>query len=374
MSKDKDSRKQRNKPKAGVVFPLADSLQNMPKSYQAFIIELKKQIKSERLRTIISANQSMIILYWRIGKSILEQQKKQGWGAKVIDRMSFDLKEEFPSLTGFSPRNLKYMRKFAEAWPNFEIVQRTVALIPWRSNITLLDKLKDSDLRLWYANKTIENGFGKDMLVFQIESKLHIREGRTINNFEQALIPPLESDMANQAFKDPYIFNFVGNDEHIREKELENSLIENIQKFLLELGQGFAFVGRQVHLELGSKDFYLDLLFYHLTLRCYVVIELKAGEFEPGFVSKLNMYQNVVNDTLKHPSDNPTIGLLLVKSKNRLVVEYSLSGFKNPIGVANWENEMVKSLPEKFKSSLPTIEQIENELEGKISKTGYNKQ
>ncbi len=364
-SKDKDDRKQRNEHKEGVVFPISDSLKNMPQSYQSFIVELKKQIKSERLKTVLSANQSMIILYWKIGKSILEQQKKQGWGAKIIDRMSFDIKEEFPSLSGFSPRNLKYMRKFADAWPNFEIVQRTVALIPWRSNITLLDKLKDSDLRLWYAKKTIENGFGKDMLVFQIESELHLREGKTINNFEQALIPPLESDMASQVFKDPYIFNFVGNDKHIRERELENSLIEHIQKFLLELGQGFAFVGRQVHLELGSKDFYLDLLFYHLNLRCYVVIELKTGEFKPGFVSKLNMYQNVVNDTLKHPNDNPTIGLLLVKSKNRLVVEYSLSGFQNPIGVANWESEIVKSLPEEFKSGLPTIEQIENELEGK---------
>jgi predicted nuclease of restriction endonuclease-like (RecB) superfamily len=358
----KSNRKQMGKEKDKVVFPLAESLSAMPSDYQKFIGELKSQIKKERLKTILSANASMILMYWNIGKSILNRQQNEGWGTKVIDRMSKDLKEAFPDMSGFSPRNLKYMRKFADAWQDKEIVQRTVAQIPWRSNITLLDKIKDTKLRLWYAQKTIENGFGKDMLVFQIESQLHLREGNTVNNFEKS-IPPIKSDLVNQSFKDPYIFDFVGNAKHIRERELEQTLIEHIQKFLLEMGQGFAFVGRQVHLELGGSDFYLDLLFYNIKLKAYVVVELKTGKFDPGYVSKLNMYLNVVNDTICQEDDNKTIGLLLVKSKDKLVVEYSLSGFNNPIGVSNWENEIVKSLPDNFKNTLPTIEELEKEFD-----------
>lgn len=349
------------KKKKQVVFPIAEHLSAMPENYQDFIQEIKDQIQHERFKTVMSANKAMVLMYWNIGKAILERQKNEGWGAKVIDRMSHDLKESFPGISGFSPRNLKYMRKFAENWQDIEIVQRTVAQIPWRSNITLLDKIKDPKIRLWYAERTIENGFGKDMLIFQIESKLYQREGKAVSNFKKAL-PPIDSDMAAQSFKDPYIFDFVGNSKRIRERELEQSLMDHIQKFLLELGQGFAFVGRQVHLELGDSDFYLDLLFYHVKLKCYVVIELKTGKFDPGYVSKLNMYLNVVNDTLCQPEDNKTIGLLLVKSKNKLVVEYSLSGFRNPIGVSNWENEITKSLPEKIKHNLPTIEEIEKEL------------
>jgi predicted nuclease of restriction endonuclease-like (RecB) superfamily len=356
-----EERKQRGKEKDKVVFPLADSLSVMPESYKSFIEGLTGQIRQERLHAVLSASKAMILMYWNIGKSILLQQQKEGWGAKVIDRMSKDLKESFPDMTGFSPRNLKYMRKFAEAWPDFSIVQRTVAQIPWRSNITLLDKIKEPELRLWYAQKTIENGFGKDMLVFQIESKLHVREGNSVSNFKDAL-PAVDSDMAVQAFKDPYIFDFVGNSEHIRERELEQTLVDHIQKFLLELGQGFAFVGRQVHLELGDSDFYLDLLFYHVKLKCYVVVELKTGKFDPGYIGKLNMYLNVVNDVLCQPDDNPSIGLLLVKEKEGLVVEYSLAGFHNPIGVSNWESEIMNSLPDKIKQSLPTIEEIEKEL------------
>ena len=358
----KSKRKQMGKEKDKVVFPLAESLSAMPSDYQKFIGELKSQIKKERLKTILSANASMILLYWNIGNSILVRQQNEGWGTKVIDRMSKDLKEAFPDMTGFSPRNLKYMRKFADAWQDKEIVQRSVAQIPWRSNITLLDKIKDSKLRLWYAQKTIENGFGKDMLVFQIESQLHLREGNAVNNFEKSM-PPIKSDLVNQSFKDPYIFDFVGNAKHIRERELEQTLIDHIQKFLLEMGQGFAFVGRQVHLELGGSDFYLDLLFYNIKLKSYVVVELKTGKFDSGYVSKLNMYLNVVNDTICQEDDNKTIGLLLVKSKDKLVVEYSLSGFNNPIGVSNWENEIIKSLPDNFKNTLPTIEELEKELD-----------
>ena len=210
----------------------------------------------------------------------------------------------------------EYMRKFAECWSDFEIVQQVVAQFPWRTNLKLMDKLNTKEERLWYAYKTIENGWSSNVLDFQIQNRL-----------------------------------------------IERKLTEHIQNFLLELGQGFAFVGRQVHLEVGGDDFYIDLLFYHLKIRCYVVVELKAGDFEPGFISQLNMYQNVVNDILRHPSDNPTIGLLLVKGKNQTVVEYSLAGYQNPIGVAEWKNQMVKALPEELRSSLPSIEEIEKELE-----------
>jgi predicted nuclease of restriction endonuclease-like (RecB) superfamily len=361
MEIENNQRKQRGKAKEQVVFPLPETIQHLPDGYADFIAQLKERIANERIKTLLSANTAMVILYWEIGNSILQRQQNEGWGTKVIDRLAYDLKQTFPDMKGFSPRNLKYMRTFAEAWTDFEIVQRTVALIPWRSNITLLDKLKDTETRLWYAKKTIENGFGKDMLVFQIETQLHKRQGAAITNFSVAL-PPAQSDLTAQIFKDPYIFDFLGTTDPRNEAELEQKLLDHIQKFLLELGQGFAFVGRQVHLELGGQDFYLDLLFYHLTLRCYVVVELKAGEFEPGFISKLNMYQNVVNDTLNHPSDRPSIGLLLVKSKNKLVVEYSLAGYTNPIGIANWEKDILATLPENLESSLPSIEEIENEL------------
>ena len=356
-----ESRRQRGANKSQVVFPIPSPLLKLPEGYPAFIKEIKERIAKERIRTILSANESMTILYWDIGNDILNRQKIEGWGAKVIDRMSYDLKQAFPDMGGFSTRNLKYMRKFAEAWPDKEIVQRTVAQIPWRSNITLLDKLSDPKIRLWYAHKTLELGLGKDMLVFQIETQLHLRQSAAVNNFKSAF-PPIQSDLTSQIFKDPYIFDFIGTADFRRETELEQKLVDHIQKFLLELGQGFAFVGRQVHLELGGDDFYLDLLFYHLKLRCFVVVELKAGKFEPGYVSKLNMYLNVVNDVLRHNDDKPTIGLLLVKAKNKLVVEYSLAGYTNPIGIANWENKLNQVIPEELKASLPTIEEIEKEL------------
>ena len=305
----------------------------------------------------------MVLLYWDMGNSILGRQRDEGWGAKVIDRLSHDLNTAFPDAHGFSSRNLRYMRKFAECWPDREIVQRTVAQIPWRSNITLMDKLDDPKIRLWYAKKTLERGFGKDMLVIQIESGLHLREGTAITNFPTVL-PPLESDMASQIFNDPYLFDFLGTGELRRESELEQKLVDHIQRFLLELGQGFAFVGRQVPMELGGSTFHIDLLFYHLKLRCYVVVELKSGRFEPGHASQLNMYCNVINDVLGHPDDKKAIGLLLVKSKNKVVVEYSLAGYSNPIGVANWEREITDSLPEELRGSLPTIEEIEAEFDG----------
>ncbi len=358
-----DNRKHMGKDNDGVIFPVAPNLSEMGDSYLEFIEEIKKEIQKQRVSVVMNANASMICLYWNVGKAILAKQTEEGWGTKVIDRMAKDLKTAFPEMSGFSPRNIKYMRKFAQCWHDYEIVQRVVAQIPWRTNRMLLDKLDNEESRIWYANKTIENGWSSAVLDLQIQSKLMERTGKTVNNFPVAL-PPLDSDMANQIFKDPYLFDFLGTDMPRREVEIERKLTEHIQGFLLELGQGFAFVGRQVHLEVGSQDFYIDLLFYHLKLRCYVVIELKACDFEPGFISQLNMYQNVVNDVLRHPDDKPTIGLLLVKGKNKTVVEYSLSGYQNPIGVAEWQNQITQSLPEELQSSLPTIEEIEKELEG----------
>ena len=269
-----DNRNQMGKNKDGVIFPVAPNLSEMSDAYLKFIEEVKSEIQKQRISVVLNANSSMICLYWNIGRSILKKQEEEGWGAKIIDRMAKDLKEAFPEMSGFSPRNIKYMRKFAESWPDFEIVQRVVAQIPWRTNISLMDKLKDEESRIWYAYKVIENGWSKAILDLQIESKLMDRSGRSVNNFPAAL-PPEDSDMVNQVFKDPYLFDFLGTDMPRREIEIERQLTEHIQSFLLELGQGFAFVGRQVHLEVGGDDFYLDLLFYHLKLRCFVVIERK---------------------------------------------------------------------------------------------------
>ncbi len=348
-----------NKPEVG--FPIGSPLTTVPIDYNSFLVALKTRIRNERLRVVLASNTALVNLYWDIGNSILQKQTREGWGTKVIDRLSSDLSKEFPEMRGFSARNLKYMRTFASAWPDNTIVQRVVAQLPWRSNLALLDKIEDPKIRIWYAEKTLEYGWSKTILVHQIESGAYERKGKTTNNFSLSLPPP-DSDMANQIFKDPYLFDFLGTADTRREKEIEQALVDHIQHFLLELGQGFAFVGRQVHLELGDSDFYLDLLFYHLKLRCYVVIELKAVEFDPGHVSKLNMYLNVVDDILRHPDDKPTIGLLLVKQKNKLVAEYALRGYTKPIGVAQWKTQITRTLPESLKSSLPSIKEIEKEL------------
>ena len=358
-------RKSRGRNKPDVIMPAPASLQEMPEKYGEFLTKLKERISRERFKAILSANSALVLMYWDIGQSILERQRDKGWGAKVIDRLSHDLKKAFPDMSGFSPRNLKYMRKFAESWSDRTIVQEVLAQITWYHNLALLEKSKDTEVRLWYARKTIENGWSRNILAIQIETRLHERQGKAVNNFPTAL-PPADSDMAAQIFKDPYVFDFLGTDDPRRETELEQKLVDHIQSFLLELGQGFAFVGRQVHLEVGDDDFYIDLLFYHLRLRCYVIVELKATKFKPGHVSQLNMYLNAVDDLLRHPDDKPSIGLLLVKEKNKMVVEYSLAGYTKPIGVADWERQITRSLPEELKSSLPTIEEIEAELNQEV--------
>ena len=344
-----------------VIIPVPPLKSEMDVPYFELRDSIITRIKETRLRYIMHANAGMIELYWNIGKDILQRQESEGWGARVIDRLSADLKEEFPEMEGFSPRNLKYMRQFAENWVDSTIVQQPVAQLQWRSIIILLTKVKDNPEREWYAEKALENGWSSNVLHHMIEMRFFERKGKAVTNFEGTM-PPKESDMAVQTFKDPYLFDFIGTAQARREAEVERALVEHMEKFLLELGQGFAFVGRQVHLEVGGDDFYIDLLFYHLKLRCYIVVELKARDFKPGDVSQLNMYQNVVNDVMRHPDDKPTIGLLLVKGKNRTVVEYSLAGYTNPIGVSNWQNQLTESLSDDIKSSLPTIEEIEREI------------
>ncbi len=333
----------------------------MPVDYGALLADLKERIASERLRAVLSANGAMVLLYWDIGRAILERQAQEGWGTKVIDRLSSDLRDVFPDMKGLSPRNLKYMRAFAEAWPDRAIVQEPLARITWYHNIALMQKLKNPEDRLWYAGRAAEHGWSRNILAMQIESGLYERQGKAIHNFP-ATLPPADSDLATQVFKDPYLFDFIGTADPRREREVEQALVDHVQRFLLELGAGFAFVGRQVHLEIEDQDFYVDLLFYHVKLHCYVVVELKAVPFDPAFVGKLNFYLSAVDDLMRQHEDKPTIGLLLCRSKEKVVVEYALRDLKKPIGVASWETRIVKSLPKEFEGILPSVEEIEAEL------------
>lgn len=350
---------------AGASFPVPPSVDELTTGYPILLEELKNRIGIERVRTTFAANASMLLLYWDIGQAILIRQSNEGWGAKVIDRLSTDLRNAFPDMRGLSARNLKYMRTFSEVWPKRAIVQEVLAQLPWYQNLALLEKLDTPDDRLWYAAKTLEHGWSRNILVLQIQSQLHKRQGKAITNFPSAL-PPVESDMAAQVFKDPYLFDFLGTADPRREREVEQALVNHVQKFLLELGAGFAFVGKQMPLEVGEQDFLVDLLFYHLKLRCFVVVELKSVPFDPAFIGQLNLYLSAVDDLLRHSDDLPTIGLLLCKGKDQLVVEYALRNFQKPIGVADWETQIVSSLPEGLKGSLPSIEEIEAELAGDL--------
>jgi predicted nuclease of restriction endonuclease-like (RecB) superfamily len=365
-----EERKRHGKKKKDAIIPAAASLLEMPEGYGALLAEIKQQIQGTRLRTALSVNAALVMLYWEIGQKILLRQGQEGWGAKVIDRISADLREAFPDMQGFSPRNLKYMRAFAAAYPDQAIVHQVGAQIPWKTNVVLIEKLKDPQLRLWYAQQTIRNGWSRVVLSHQIETDLHRRIGQADNNFGDRL-PPEQSDMAVQIFKDPYVFDFLGTDTPRRELDVEKALTAHVEKFLLELGQGFAFVGRQMVMEVGDSEFRLDLLFYHLKLRCYVVIELKTEKLEPGHVSQLGFYVSVVDDVMRTEEDRPTIGLLLVKQKNRLVAEYCLRTSVQPLGIAEWQYELQRTLPSELVSSLPTIEEIEAELGGDLVDVGF---
>lgn len=331
----------------------------VPAQYADLLSNLKERIRLAQIRAGISVNRELVLLYWGIGKDILERQDRAGWGARIIDQLGQDLRQEFPEMKGLSPRNLKYMRAFAEAWPDEEIVQQLVAQIPWGHNIRLLDKLPNSETRTWYAQRTIQNGWSRNVLEIQIETKLHERQGAASTNFESTL-PATQSDLAREIIKDPYKFDFLGIGQEAEERVIEDALVRHIQEFLMELGVGFAFVGRQHRLEVGGDEFFIDLLFYHLRLRCYIVIELKAGKFKPEYAGKLNFYLSAVDDLLRHPSDEKSIGILLCREKNAVVAEYSLRDLTKPMGVAQYE--LARSLPSELEGALPSIEQLEHEL------------
>ena len=360
---DTDDRSFRGRRREGASFPVGPSRARLPADYTVAFAEIKERIRKERLRVMLAANAGLVLLYWDIGRAILDRQGREGWGAKVIDRLSDDLREAFPDMRGLSPRNLRYMRAFAAVWPDRRIVQEVLAQITWYHCIALLDKVKDPETCLWYARRAREEGWSRNVLVMQIEAKLHERAGKAITNFP-ATLPPEDSDLAIQVFKDPYLFDFLGAAASRTEREIEQALVDHVQRFLLELGAGFAFVGRQVLLEVGDQDFYADLLFYHLKLRRYVVVELKSVPFNAAFVGQMNLYLSAVDDLLRHADDKPTIGLLLCKSKDRLVVEYALRGFDKPMGIAEWETRLVESLPDELKGSLPSVDEIEKELNG----------
>jgi predicted nuclease of restriction endonuclease-like (RecB) superfamily len=340
----------------------------LSKDYETFLHSLKSRIATAQVKAALAVNSELVLLYWQIGREILTRQKTQGWGAKVVDQLSKDLRSAFPQMKGFSTRNLKYMRSLAEQYFDEQFVQQAVAQIPWGHNVRILDYVKTSKEREFYIYKTIENGWSRDVLVWQIESKLFERQGKAVTNFELTLPKP-QSDLANQLLKDPYNFDFLTLHDNAVERDLENALIANIQKFLLELGVGFAFVGSQYHLEIGGQDFYIDLLFYHLKLRCFVVIDLKMVEFKPEFAGKMNFYLSAVDDLVKHQTDEPTVGLILCKSKNKFIAEYALRDMKKPIGVS--EMQILNALPEDLKGSLPTIEELEKEL-SEISNANKN--
>lgn len=333
----------------------------MPKGYPELFEDLKNRVRAAQVRAALAVNRELVLLYWSIGRDILAQQKEHGWGAKIIDRLAADLRKAFPQMEGFSPRNLKYMRAFAEAWPDEQIVQQVVAQIPWGHNVRILDYVKEPAEREWYIRQTVENGWSRNVLVHQVESGLYRRQGKALTNFTRTLPAP-QSDLAQQVVKDPYNFDFLTLSKDAQERELERGLTEHIRDFLLELGVGFAFVGSQYPLEVGGQDFRIDLLFYHLKLRSYVVIDLMMEDFKPEFSGKMNFYLSAVDDLVGHPDDQPSIGMILCKSKNRIVAEYALRDLRKPVGVS--EYRLTQALPKRLQGSLPTIKDLETGLKG----------
>jgi predicted nuclease of restriction endonuclease-like (RecB) superfamily len=332
-----------------------------PEGYADWLGELKLRIHRAQQRATLAVNRELVLLYWQIGRDILTRQATQGWGAKVIERLAHDLRVAFPEMKGFSPRNLKYMRAFAEAWPDTEFVQGVLAQLPWYHQLALLDKLTGIEPRIWYAKKAIEHNWSRNILVMQMETNLMERQGHAVTNFEQRLPKP-DSDLARESLKDPYRFDFLGLGQEARERDIENALVQHVTQFLLELGAGFAYMGRQVLLKVGEEEFFIDLLFYHVKLRCYVVIELKGGKFKPEHLGQLGFYMTAVDRQIKTEQDTATIGLLLCRSKDKVVAEYALGDKAQPISIA--EYKLGESLPESLEANLPSIEQIERELQG----------
>ena len=376
----------------------------LPYGYAPLLAELKTRVRAAQVRAAVSVNRELIRLYWHIGREILRAQRAEGWGTEVVERLARDLAREFPEMGGFSRANLLRMRSFYAAWCPIELesggeaqegssivaqpvrqlpgggaksaaspivaqavrqldeVPEALAKLSWSANIILLERLKDPATRLWYARQAVANGWSRAVLAIQIESRLHQRSGKAITNFAHTL-PPAQSDLAREVLKDPYTFDFLTLGPAAQERDLERLLVDNVQKLLLEMGAGFAFVGRQVQVEVGDEDFYLDLLFYHLRLRCFVVVDLKMQGFEPEFTGKMNFYLSTVDAQMRHPDDAPSIRLLLFKdAKNRLKVEYALRDVKKPIGVAEWQTRLVEALPKKLRGALPSIADLEREL------------
>lgn len=342
----------------------------LPKGYWDLLEEIKRRISEARVRATLAVNRELVELYWNIGKLIIERQKHERWGSSVIERLSKDLRRSFPDVKGFSASNIWRMRAFYLAYAAqsenlaqsaretpAEDLPQAVAEIPWGHNTVLVEKVKDPVARLWYAQQTIEHGWSRNVLVHQIESDLYHRQGRALTNFPQTLPAP-QSDLAHELVKDPYNFDFLGLTDDISERQLEESLTDHLTRFLLELGKGFAFVGRQHHMEVGGQDYYIDLLFYNYLLRAFVVIDLKAEPFRPEFAGKMNFYLAAVDDRLRHPDDQPPIGLILCKERNRVTVEYALRGIAQPMGVAQYH-----LLPEDVRDALPTPQQLQAELE-----------
>ena len=336
-----------------------------PEGYEGFLKDLKERIRTAQVRAALAVNRELVLLYWSMGRDILTRQKQHGWGAKIIDRLAADLHKAFPEMTGLSPRNLKYMRAFAEAWPDEQIVQAALAQITWYHNIALVEKLNAPEERLWYARQTVQNGWSRNVMVHQIESGLYRRQGKALTNFTRTLPAP-QSELAQQVVKDPYNFEFLTLAEEARERELERALIDHIRDFLLELGIGFAFVGSQYPLQVGGEEFRIDLLFYHLRLRCFVVLDLKIGQFEPEYSGKMNFYLSAIDDLLRHSDDQPSIGIILCKSKNEVVAEYALRDIRKPVGVS--EYRLTEALPKRLRGSLPTAQELAAELKEKPPK------
>lgn len=344
------------------------------KDYAKTLLALKKQIQEAQVKAAVSVNKELIKLYYSIGKTITEKQEESGWGTSLIEKLAKDLQNMFPGVEGFSPRNVFRMRAFYLAYQKvtqavseinaLHIEDLPIFSIPWGHNIMLFQKLKNDKERLWYAEKTIEHGWSRSVLEARINANLYKRVGQAITNFHQTLPSP-QSDLAQQTLKDPYNFDFLTlHGEHL-EKDLEDGLVAHIQKFLLELGQGFSFMGRQYPITVDGDLYYVDLMFYHVILRCFVVIELKAVPFKPEFTGQLNFYLSAVDDLLKQPHDNPRIGLLLCKSKSKIKAEYAFRYLNRPIGVAQYETMLTQALPKELKSKLPTVKEIEAELEEK---------
>lgn len=323
--------------------------------YKEIFENIKNEILKSQYKAMQTVNKELIFMYWHIGKIILENSQ---WGNKFIDNLAIDLKLEFPAIKGFSVRNLKYMRKIAEEYPDFKFVQEVLAQITWYHNVILMDKIKDIEIRKWYINETVKNGWSSNILKMQIDNKLYERQAisEKVTNFHSTL-PDSQSDLALQTMKDPYLFDFISLKGKVKELEIESAMINKIKDVLIELGNGFAFVRNQYKLTVSNKDYFIDLLFYHLKLKCYIVVELKAREFEPTDAGQLNFYLSAIDDLVKDESDNPSIGLLLCKTKDKFTVEYALKDINKPIGVS--EYKLLEDIPEYLQSQLPKAEEIE---------------